>query len=196
MLFICFFVCPLTSGFAAENLTTSRQDKIIAECTEAISANPNDYVAYRKRGMAYAEKRLLDEAIADFSKAIAINPEYAAAYYTRGRISHDRKKWDAAIEDYTQAIKFEPSYAQAYSNRAFCYNQKEQYDLAIGDASRAIELAPKIVNWAYFHLGDAYTKKHQYDNAIATYRDLIANSNDLKVIENAKDRIRALGGST
>ncbi len=195
IVFTIFFICPLPRGHAADNPLIGPQDKIIAECTANIAANPNDYISYYKRGRANLEKRLLDEAVADFSKAIEINPQYAVAYYTRGRISHDRKKWDSAIDDYTQAIKFDSSYAQAYSNRAFCYNQKEQYDLAIADATRAIELAPKVVTWAYFHLGEAYAKTHQYDNAIAAYRALIANSNDSKDIERAKERIRVLGST-
>lgn len=191
----CFFIGPLPFGQAADNPMVSPQDKIIAECTTAIAANPNDHVSYLKRAKAYQEKRQFDEAIADCSKAIEINPEYAAAYYLRGRINHERKKWDTAIEDYTQAIKFDPSYAQAYSNRAFCNNRKEQYDLAIADATRAIELAPKLVRWAYFHLGEAYTMKHQYNDAIDAYRTAIGNLSDPNAIEMAKDRIRMLGGT-
>ena len=195
VLFAILFIYPLPRGHAVDNPLISPQDKIIAECTATIAANPNDYFSYYKRGRANLEKCLLDEAVADCSKAIEINPQYAAAYYTRGRISHERKKWDAAIDDYTQAINFESSYAQAYSNRASCYNQKEQYDLAIADATRGIELSPKLATWAYFHLGEAYTKKHQYDDAIAAYRALIANSTDPKDIERAKDRIKVLGGT-
>lgn len=113
VLVVCFVVSPLTLGQAANNPMVSQQDKIIAECTEAIAANPNDYVLYLKRGRAYQENKQLSEAIADCSKAIEINPKYAAAYYTKGNISRDRKEWDTAIDDYTQAINFEPSYAQA-----------------------------------------------------------------------------------
>ncbi|MDR3564355.1 MAG: tetratricopeptide repeat protein [Negativicutes bacterium] len=195
MLFTCFAALPGSLCEAADNPLLSSQDKIIAECTAAVAADPNDYIPYYRRAQAYLAKNMYDEAISDCSRAIEIKPDYAAAYYTRGRINHDRKKWDAATEDYSQAIKCDPSYAQAYSNRAFCYNQKEQYDLAIVDATKAIELSPKLVQYAYFQLGEAYTKKKQYDDAIAAYRAAIANLTDVKFVEMAKGRIRALGGT-
>lgn len=193
MMLACWLVWPAPPGQAAVNPTASPQDRTIAECTEAITANPNDYVSYNRRGRAYLDKGLIDEAIADYSKAIELKPDYAAAYFSRGWASQTRKKWDAAIEDYTQSIKFDPSY-WAYNNRAGCNIQKEQYDLAIADATKAIELNPKRPN-SYFHLAHAYTKKHQYEDAIAAYRALIANCTDPKDIERAKESIRTLGGS-
>ncbi|MDR3564354.1 MAG: tetratricopeptide repeat protein [Negativicutes bacterium] len=198
MLFACFAVLPGSFCEAADNPLLSPQDKIIAECTATVAADPNDYASYFRRGKAYFNKRLLDEAIADYSKAIEIKPDYTVAYLDRGWIQQGRKKYDLAIDDYTQAIKIDPSYGLAYNNRATCYNIKEQYDLAITDAIKAIELESKqskgYIN-ASFVLGNAYTMKHQYDDAIAAYRTLIANCDDTKAIENAKGKIRALGGT-
>jgi len=193
LMITCCLLCPMSSAWAAE-ITASPQDKIIDDCTTSIATNPNDYVSYLNRAQAYRKKNLFDEALADCNKAIEVKPDYAAAYFERGWINQTRKNWDAAIDNYTQTMNLDPSFYWAYNNRAACNNQKGQSDLVIPDATRAIELNPKRAN-PYFHLGWAYAQKHQYEDAISTYRGVIANCSDPNDIEKAKDRIRALGGN-
>lgn len=196
VLIVCFIAGQLSMGQTAENPMMSPEDKIIADCTNTISDNPRDFVAYYERAVAYFKKRMFDETIADCSKAIEINPNYAAAYNTRGLVYQQRKKYDQAIDDYTQAVKIDAAFALAYTNRAFVYNLKEQYDLAIADSTRAIELAPKAPGFlAYYAKGYAHFKKRQYDEALTALRTLIANSNDPAIVEQAKGMIRSMGGT-
>ncbi|MDR3564351.1 MAG: tetratricopeptide repeat protein [Negativicutes bacterium] len=196
VLVACFLASPLPLCLAADNPMISQQDKIIAECTDAIAANPRDFVAYFSRASAYYNKKLYDETLADCGKAIEINPNYAAAYSLRGYVYQQRKIYDQAIEDFSQAVKIDAAFAQAYTNRAWCYNQKEQYDLAITDSNRAIELAPKMPGFfAYYTKGYAHFKKHQYNEALEAFRTLIANSTDPAITEQAKGYIRSMGGT-
>ena len=193
---ISFVVISCAFCEAANNPMVSPEDKIIANCTATIAANPGDFVAYNSRGAAYMAKRLFDEAAADFTKAIEINPNFATAYNSRGLINQFRKKYDAAIDDYTHAVKIDAAFAQAYTNRAIVYNEKEQYDLAIADSTRSIELSPRMPGaLAYYAKGYAHYMKHQYNEALEAFRTLIANSNNPAIVEKAKGYIRSMGGS-
>lgn len=101
-----------------------------------------------------------------------------------------------AFEDYNQAINCDPNYAIAYNNRGYIYLLRSQYDLAIEDFNKAIELNPEYTK-PYLNKGTAYEKQQQYQEAIDTYKMLLTNvlPKDTQSIQNAKTRIRALGGT-
>lgn len=201
-LILVFVVCLLVTSFpaalAAPDDQAAAQDKRIAEYTAIIDKNPHDAVAYYFRGLAYLAKRDYPNAQHDFTRALEINPRYAAAYYNRGwaysMMQDDSKNVDKAIEDYTQAIGIDPAYGQVYSSRAYVYNKKEMYDQAIADCDKAFELGVKSIG-TYFYKGLAQQRKGQYEEAIATYRQLMAATKDQTAIEQAKSLIRTLGGT-
>jgi tetratricopeptide (TPR) repeat protein len=76
-------------------------DRAIADCSRAITLNPNDAAAYNNRGAAYKDKGDCNRAIADYSQAIALNPDYAAAYFNRG-IAYYNKKNYGRVAKHTQ----------------------------------------------------------------------------------------------
>ena len=195
ILIFCLIVslCPV-GIVAAQQGYVDPNDQAIAEWTQTIDDNPNDAVAYYKRAKAYLHKVQYDKAISDFDKAIEINSKYTVAYLDRGFVYQKRGQDDKAIIDYSHAIASDPNYVLAYTNRAYLYNRKGKYDLAINDCNKAIEINPKSTK-AYFNKGTAYEKKHLYQEAVNTYRILLVNVSpqDIQSIENAKDRIRALG---
>jgi len=123
---------------------------------------------YTNRGLAYANKGLLDEAIAEYGKALAIDPSYALAYYNRGYAYGNKGQYDKAIEDYTRAIELNPGFAEAYTGRGVAYERKGQYGKSIDDHNRAIELNPNYAV-AYYNRGAAYGRKHRYAEAIKDY---------------------------
>src|SRR5215510_7369950 len=92
-------------------------DLRIRGCTDIISGDGRDALAYYKRGVAYQDKHEHDRAIADYTKAIEINPQYGDAYNNRGAAYQDKHKHDRAIADYTKAIEINPQYGDAYLNR-------------------------------------------------------------------------------
>ena len=60
----------------------------IANLTQKIQLNPNDYYAYTNRGLAYNNLKQYERAIQDLNKAIQINPNYDYAYINRGLSYH------------------------------------------------------------------------------------------------------------
>ncbi|MDU2065468.1 MAG: tetratricopeptide repeat protein [Sporomusaceae bacterium] len=190
------FTIPDEAKLAVEDQpAVNPNDKVIHDLTNIINHNPNDFVAYAKRGEAYSNKKNFDLALNDFNKAIELNPKYAFAYAWRGYILAKMSKGDSAIADYSKAIEIDPDYAYAYQNRGLEYAKKKQLDIAITDYNKAIELNPKYKQ-AYFNRGIAYEQKQLYQEAIDNYRSLIVNIPDDKAaVELAKTRIRALGGT-
>ena len=53
-------------------------------CDEAITLNPNNFIAWYSRGTAYCRLKQYDRAIQDLNKAIQLNPNYVEAYNNRG----------------------------------------------------------------------------------------------------------------
>src|SRR5262245_39600451 len=75
----------------------SEYDQTIAECSEAIRVDPQDSIAYVKRGAAWSCKGEYDKAIVDHSEAIRLDPQYAKAYYSRAPAWFRKGKFDKAI---------------------------------------------------------------------------------------------------
>src|SRR5580658_66973 len=62
--------------------------RAIADCNEAIRANPHydyAYLVYTNRGNAYRAKGDLGHAISDYTEAIRLEPNYAESYNGRAR---------------------------------------------------------------------------------------------------------------
>jgi len=89
-------------------LITGDYDKAIADYTQAIRINPNNYVTYDDRGTAYYYKKDYDKAIADYTQVIRISPNFAIAYMRRGDAYLDKKDYSKAISDYESVIKINP----------------------------------------------------------------------------------------
>jgi len=188
-----YLTIPISVGFATEILP---MDQVIIDSTSAINQNSDDAVAYCKRGIAYTFKNQYNLANNDFNKAIAINPKYTYAYFCRSAFYSKQNKNDLALSDVNKVIQLDPYYAEAYTLRAASYSLNKQYDLAINDCNKAIEINPKLSN-AYGVLGEAYEKKLAYKEAINVYRRLILNAmlpQDKSIVDQAKNRIRLLGG--
>src|SRR5262245_20685756 len=83
-------------------------DLRIRGCTDIISGDGRDALAYYKRGVAYQDKHEHDRAIADFNKAIEIDPKRNDAYVHRARAYEGLERRAAAIADYRRALALDP----------------------------------------------------------------------------------------
>src|SRR5215510_6005154 len=99
-------------------------DLRIRGCSDIISGDGRDALAYYKRGVAYQDKHEHDRAIADYTKAIEINPQYGDAYFNRGTAYHSKRDYDRAFADLNKAIEINPQDGDAYQNRGIAYHDK------------------------------------------------------------------------
>jgi tetratricopeptide (TPR) repeat protein len=122
-----------------------------------------------------------------------VDPE--GAYCIRGTIYSALGQYDLAIADCNKAIELDSRLAIAYNNRAKAYYYKGQNDLAIRDYNKAIELDPELTV-AYYMKGIVLTSLERKPEAIECFNKFLqyaAPGNPL--IENAHQRIKALGGT-
>jgi len=166
----------------------------IARLTKALEFEPDAEQAIAQdtaidalhfyRGLAYYEKKELEQAIADFTQALKINSEDAFAYYNRGVAYYKKGELDKAITDFTQALKINSEYAIAYDNRGVAYYKKGELDQAIADYNRALNIYPEDPV-AYNNRGLAYYEKRELDQAIADFtQTLKINPEDAFVYSN------------
>ena len=134
----------------------------------AIECDPNDYLAYIKRGQLYAgigsdfdnnqyrqaNLKNISKAIEDFTSAIDIIPTKYFAYYDRAKCYQELKQYEKAIEDFNEVVEFESEWSPAYSARGHCYEawgkmDKARADFAERDRLEAIEEAQKNLRYTY-----------------------------------------------
>jgi tetratricopeptide (TPR) repeat protein len=77
---------------AACNRQLYMPDKVIEDCTEALSLNPNHFKALVRRGQAYESMEKYKKALADFNAANRLYPNEKIAYEGAGRIRTAMKK--------------------------------------------------------------------------------------------------------
>ena len=65
-------------------------DQAIDYFTNAIWANPNDAVAYHRRGNLWGYKREFDKALADYDEVIRLEPASATGWWHRRRLGYQR----------------------------------------------------------------------------------------------------------
>jgi tetratricopeptide (TPR) repeat protein len=124
----------------------------VEDFNQAIQLDPQNALAYNKRGDAYYRLGDYEQAQADSSQAILLNPEDANAYYDRGFALYELGKYKEAIADYTQTIKLNAQNAYAYYGRGLARTQVKDNKGALADFSKAIAIKPEYTE-AYLQRG-------------------------------------------
>jgi tetratricopeptide (TPR) repeat protein len=109
------FLTVLPAAVAAEDyldyyeqgefaLRVQKWDRAIELFTKSIKDNPNFFVAYHNRAIAYSKKGEYDKSIADLKKAVQLNPDYPDAYGLMGLVYEIKKDYPAALQVYKEAL--------------------------------------------------------------------------------------------
>jgi tetratricopeptide (TPR) repeat protein len=148
---------------------------LIADFTEMIRLNPNDWKSLGKRGEVYLKTGDNQKAIADFTEAIRLNLSNADAYEQRGKAYNTIGEYSLAIADYDAALQIKSDDADIFFNRGYAYFNKGEYEKAVSDFNEAIRLEPDDIEDAYaIHMrGHTYNKKGEYEKALADFNEAI-----------------------
>ncbi len=138
----------------------------IKDYDKAIVSNPQDSVAYNKRGIVKGKLGKFQDAISDFDEAIMLNPKFHKAYNNRGIAKRNLGKFQDAISDYDEAIRLNPKGWGAYNNRGLTKRNLNKFQDAISDYDEAIRLNPKFYQ-AYTNRGIAKNNLGQFQDAIS-----------------------------
>lgn len=135
----------------------------------AIKDDPKYQLAYLKRGLFYAQRRLqYSKAILDFTTYISFEPQDPKAYFYRGVASSKINNHDKAIEDYNFALNLSPDIPGLYVVRGHSFLKKDNYDKALEDLEHAISLDSNLI-YAHSTRAKIYAKKGDYDKALEDY---------------------------
>ena len=85
-------------------LRVGRWDRSIEWFTKSIQDNPNFFVAYHNRAVAYSKVGEYDKSIEDLKKAVQLNPDNPDAYGLMGLVLEIKEDYPSALKVYRQAI--------------------------------------------------------------------------------------------
>ncbi len=88
-------------------LRVEKWDRAIDFFSKSINDNPNFFVAYHNRAIAYSKKGEYDKSIADLRKAVQLNPDYPDAYGLMGLLYEIKKDYASALQAYKDALALE-----------------------------------------------------------------------------------------
>jgi tetratricopeptide (TPR) repeat protein len=156
-------------------------DGAIADFTEAIRLNPQDFDAFLCRGKSKFFLDRYDEAIADFDQALRIsgglegslrNKVASRAYQGMGQAYAGKKNFTSALHNYDEAIRIDHQNAYLFIHRGEAFLWTHEYEKALQDFNEAVKLDPNI-SQGFLGRGDANSWKKDYHKAIADYTQAI-----------------------
>jgi len=118
----------------------------IEDLTIFINRNPNNSVAYTKRGVRYIWSGELDNAKKDLSKAIELDPKNAEAHDDLGVVNASKGNYDQAVWHFQNVIRIDPSYQKGFHNLAMAYHITGKKKAALGNINKALKISPNDKN--------------------------------------------------
>jgi tetratricopeptide (TPR) repeat protein len=85
-------------------LRIEKWDKAVELFSKSLEDNPNFFVAYHNRAIAYSKLGEYDKSIHDLRKAIQLNPDYPDAYGLLGLVHEIKKEYPEALKVYQEAL--------------------------------------------------------------------------------------------
>lgn len=85
-------------------LRVEKWDRAIDLFNKSITDNPNFFLAYHNRAIAYSKKGEYDKSLKDLQKAVQLNPNYPDAYGLMGLIYEIKKDYGSAVKVYKEAL--------------------------------------------------------------------------------------------
>src|SRR6516225_5514878 len=151
-------------------------DLKITACTRVIEDHTSPpairTMAYRDRGLAYANKNLQELAIADFDEVLKIDSKDTAALGNRGRAYQARGQYDRAIADFSTLIGLLPGSERAYNERGLAHLHKGELAPALADFEKAIAINATFIA-ARNNRGVVLAREGKPDVAIIEYSEAL-----------------------
>ncbi len=151
---------------------TEQALKLLSKVEDLDPTNSDVYVT---KGFIYSKLHLPKEAIKEYSKALN-DYEYQADLFIQIALEYENLfNYDRAIEFYQKYLELEPDQNAILDELNYCYKYAEEYkvDDCIKFYKAYLDKNP-YSHSAWYNLGEAYTRKGSYDEAISAYDFCIA----------------------
>jgi len=119
--------------------------KAINDLTTALRLEPNQYKAYRMRGLARAQQGDWAGLRDDCSLALQFHPTSAELHNLRGTACYRLKDYDAALASFEDAVRLDASRHESFYNRGLARHRQGKLAEAVEDFQQALVLNPAFV---------------------------------------------------
>jgi tetratricopeptide (TPR) repeat protein len=136
----------LDQAYFGRGLALGRQGFIregIADLSEFIRRNPENSLAYTKRGVRYLWLDDRDRAEKDLTKAVELDPDNAEAHDDLGVVLSKRGDYEQAIGHFMATTSLDPGYQKGYHNLAMVLFIIGQDVSALAAVNQALDLSPE-----------------------------------------------------
>ncbi len=120
-------------------------DKAINDLTTALRLEPNQYKAYRMRGLARAQQGDWAGLREDCSLALQFHPTSAELHNLRGTACYRLQDYDSALESFNDAVRLDAKRHEFFYNRGLARHRQGELAEAIDDFQQALSLNPSFV---------------------------------------------------
>jgi len=110
----------------------------------AITANPNNELAYYNLANVLKQMGRIGEAAAKYREAVRVKPDYAAAHYNLGNILRDQGDANGAIAEFRRTIEIDHSEYQAHYNLALLLKSRGERVEAIKHFREFLQFVPNV----------------------------------------------------
>jgi len=110
--------------------------------SDILARDPENSLAYSRRGDAYHRLGRLELAIADYTRSFELDPSRPGPITNRAGIYRALKQYKAALVDYKFLLNRFPD-CNIHQNRSLVYLDLQDYESAMLDMDRAVELSPE-----------------------------------------------------
>lgn len=149
--------------------------KAISDFNDAIRLNPTEIDGFINRGYAKHRVRDLNGAASDYNQAIQLNPKSAEAHSNLSHVQFDQRRYDEAGKSAQQAIQLKRDLPEAHLNLGNAKQATNDLDGAAAEFQTTIGLKANNITHAraYNNLGNVFTTRGQFDQAIRNYNEAI-----------------------
>lgn len=120
-------------------------DKAVNDLTTALRLEPNQYKAYRMRGLVRAQQGDWAGLRDDCSLALQFHPTSAELHNLRGVACYRLKDYDGALASFEDAVRLDASRHESFYNRGLARHRQGKLVEAIEDFQQALNLNPAFI---------------------------------------------------
>lgn len=160
----------------------------------ALALDKDSPSALNGLGLLQAESGAAADAAASFERAVALDSSNASYWTNLGNARRELNDLDRAEQAYRRALDIDRGYADAANGLGVLLVQRQRPREAVPFFQQALERDPKL-HEARLNLGIAYQESGQRDQAMASYREVVASApRGSREAAAAAQLLRGLGG--
>jgi len=171
-------------------LQLQKEEKMSEAITELISAvekEPSNAFYQNALGLAYIDIAKYEEAFGFLQKAVELDPKLADAYSGLGVCYNAKGDYEKSIDTFKKALEMtpenSPDIAVIHNNIGQNYYLLKAYDEAEKELRAAISLNDKLLT-AYVNLGNVYTERNDFKNAVVYHEKAVQLAPDYALPRN------------